>query len=197
MDAYQVLCLAFGNGMWIACDTFRSDQGVRSSAVLYSLDGGNTFVHSPTGMIGLRDAVYAKSRGLWVGVSSLNGTVLSGVSMDGITWDTSGSNANSLMIRLYSVVFSERLNLFLAAGQKPSGVNTSPIISSVDGRNWTPLGSFSDMDLGSANDLAVAELANGTVVIVAVGDTSPVRRSQIIVSYDRGTTWIGKVKLGL
>lgn len=95
----------------------------------------------------------------WVGVSSLNGTRRSGVSYDGITWD---SNANSLMSRLFSVVFSERLNLFLATGQKSSGVSTSIIISSSDGLTWTPMGTFANIDLITGNDLAVAELSNGT-----------------------------------
>jgi hypothetical protein len=192
-DAYQVLCLAYGNGLWIACDSFHTDNQVRASAVLYSQDGGKSFVRSPTGMIGLRDAVYAVPRGLWVGVSGLNGTILSGVSNDGITWDTTGSNADLMMNRLYSVVFSEKLNLFLATGQKPIGVPTSMIISSPDGRTWSPMGTFANIDLASGNDLAVAELANGTVVIVVVGDTSLVKRSQIVVSYDKGQSWTGKV----
>lgn len=178
-DAYQVLCLAYGNGLWIACDPFHTDNQARASGVLYSADGGNSFLRSPTGMVGVRDAVFASSRGFWVGVSSLNGTRLSGVSNDGITWDTSGSNANSLMSRLFSVVFSERLNLFLATGQKPSGVSTSMIISSSDGLTWTPMGTFANIDLITGNDLAVAELSNGTVVIVVVGDTSSVKRSQL------------------
>ena len=193
-DAYQVLCLAYGNGLWIACDSFHTDNQVRASAVLYSQDDGVTFVRSPTGMIGLRDAVFSLTRGLWVGVSGLNGTILSGVSVDGITWDTTGSNANLLMNRLYSIVFSQQLNLFLATGQKPNGVPTSMIISSPDGRTWSPMGTFASIDLASGNDLAVAELTNGTVVIVVVGDTSPVKRSQIVVSYDKGQSWVGKVK---
>ena len=191
---FQVLCLAYGNRLWIACDPYQTKDQISASGVLYSQDGGNTFVRSSSGMAGLRDAVYAQRRGFWVGVRGDNGTSeMSGVSNDGITWDTRGSNAHLMLENIFAVVFSDRLNLFLATGKRLQGSRSSVVISSPDGLTWSPMGLFADIDIAGGNDLAVAELANGTVVIVVAGDAGTFRRSQIMVSYDEGRTWIGKV----
>ncbi len=184
-DSNAVMCLVYGAGMWVACDPSREDQnGVRVSGVLFSVDNGTSFTWSPAGMVGIRDAVYSESLRMWVGVSSMNKTGSTAVSSDGINWDASGSDADQQLFQINAVAFSPQLGRFVAVGFVGRAPGTSPIISSADGRTWSPLGGTS-VDVGRANDVVVAANVNGTDVIVVVGEEAPSKgkMSQIVVRY--------------
>jgi hypothetical protein len=134
---------------------------------------------------------------MWVGVSKVvNVTARTAVSSDGVSWDSTGSNAHTLLKQIYGVTYSERLNKFFATGKDPGSSLFSPIISSVDGRTWQIVASSAAIDLNVGNDIVVADLKNGSTVIVVVGEASDFqnKRSQIVVSYDGGLSWFGRGK---
>jgi len=192
---YKVECLVFGANMWIACDS-KAEDGVPVSGLLYSVDEGQSFTRPPANFVGIRDVVYADVLGIWVGVGAHINTSFprSGISLDGIIWDYSESNSGSLIYRLFSVTFSVNLRKFVAVGlNRLVRGQISPIIASDDGKNWVSFDG-TGIDLETGNDVSVADLGNGEVVIVVVGKIFYGRgkRSQIVVSYDRGVTWIGK-----
>lgn len=177
-DAYVIKCLVYGAGMWIACDPSKNPP---ESGVVFSRDDGLTFSRAPNGMVGIRDAVYADQLRLWVGVSaSLNQSLpRTSVSLDGESWDASGSNSSAVLYRWLGVAFSQRLSTFFATGiARASLGQQSPVASSRDGRQWLAAGA--SIDILHGNDIAVADL-NGATIVVVVGETDSTRRSQIVV----------------